>query len=195
MADTQRTRAALLTLLADNVTGQISAQDMRDVLVTIMESEFTNPGDFWTDPEAQYTTTDRDVRGWIMHSQTVDSSLSMGNIVYMTASGTWKATSPSTSGENFVCGMLGESTAAGDSDVDILRRGVAMNSLWSARFSGQWGEPVWLQSGMVGSLSITIPTAATMQKIIGHVLPPTSASGGGASGKMYFDPTWTIVGT
>ena len=36
MADTSRTKAALLTLLADNTTGDISEQDVRDVLVSIM---------------------------------------------------------------------------------------------------------------------------------------------------------------
>ena len=36
MADTQRTRAAILNLFGDNVTGQISAQDLRDYVVTIM---------------------------------------------------------------------------------------------------------------------------------------------------------------
>jgi len=35
MADTIRTRTDLLTLLADNATGQISAQDVRDVVVTL----------------------------------------------------------------------------------------------------------------------------------------------------------------
>jgi len=35
MADTIRTRAALLALLADNTTGEISAQDLRDMLVSI----------------------------------------------------------------------------------------------------------------------------------------------------------------
>lgn len=35
MADTIRDRAALLTLLADNATGNISAQDMRDLLVSL----------------------------------------------------------------------------------------------------------------------------------------------------------------
>ena len=35
MADTIRTRAALLALLTDNITGNISAQDMRDVLVSL----------------------------------------------------------------------------------------------------------------------------------------------------------------
>ena len=36
MADTQRTLAALLVLLADNVTGDISPQDMRDLLVSVL---------------------------------------------------------------------------------------------------------------------------------------------------------------
>lgn len=35
MADTQRTRAQLLTLLADNATGEISPQDLRDMLVSL----------------------------------------------------------------------------------------------------------------------------------------------------------------
>jgi len=35
MADTIRARTDLLTALADNATGQISAQDMRDVLVSV----------------------------------------------------------------------------------------------------------------------------------------------------------------
>jgi hypothetical protein len=35
MSDTIRTRAALLALLADNVAGDISAQDMRDLLVSL----------------------------------------------------------------------------------------------------------------------------------------------------------------
>ena len=34
MADTIRTRASLLTLLADNATGDISANDVRDFLVS-----------------------------------------------------------------------------------------------------------------------------------------------------------------
>jgi hypothetical protein len=35
MADTQRTLAALLALLADNITGDISPQDIRDFLVSV----------------------------------------------------------------------------------------------------------------------------------------------------------------
>ena len=47
MADTQRNRSAILTLFADNVTGQISPQDLRDFVVTVMEAEFAYTGDFW----------------------------------------------------------------------------------------------------------------------------------------------------
>ncbi len=63
MADTQRTRAAILSLFADNVTGQISCQDLRDFQVTVMESEFANPGDFWAKPQAKYSLTDKTARG------------------------------------------------------------------------------------------------------------------------------------
>jgi len=37
MVDTQRTKSALQTLFADNVTGDISPQDLRDFLVTVMD--------------------------------------------------------------------------------------------------------------------------------------------------------------
>lgn len=37
MADTARTTAALLALLADNSTGDISAQDLRDMLATLLD--------------------------------------------------------------------------------------------------------------------------------------------------------------
>jgi hypothetical protein len=36
MSDTQRTRAELLALLADNASGAISEQDLRDVLVSVL---------------------------------------------------------------------------------------------------------------------------------------------------------------
>ena len=35
MADTQRTTAAILALIADNITGDISAQDLRDLFVSL----------------------------------------------------------------------------------------------------------------------------------------------------------------
>lgn len=38
MADTQRTISALLALLADNTTGEISAQDVRDLVATMRAS-------------------------------------------------------------------------------------------------------------------------------------------------------------
>ena len=51
MADTGRSRAQILSLFSDNVTGQISAQDLRDWVVTVMEEEFANFGDFWAKPQ------------------------------------------------------------------------------------------------------------------------------------------------
>lgn len=42
MADTKRTLAALTALLADNTAGDISAQDMRDLLVSVYGSRMVN---------------------------------------------------------------------------------------------------------------------------------------------------------
>ena len=39
MADTQRTRAAIVALLADNISGDISAQDVRDMFESDKQSE------------------------------------------------------------------------------------------------------------------------------------------------------------
>lgn len=41
MVDTVRTRSALQTLLADNVAGDISAQDVRDFLVSVFPPQFS----------------------------------------------------------------------------------------------------------------------------------------------------------
>lgn len=74
MPDTQRTKTALLALLADNVTGAISEQDMRDILVSNMGAygglrtdtagnTDTVPAtighvDFWGDPAGHYSDDD-----------------------------------------------------------------------------------------------------------------------------------------
>lgn len=42
MADTKRTLAALTALLADNTAGDISAQDVRDLLVSVYGSRMVN---------------------------------------------------------------------------------------------------------------------------------------------------------
>jgi len=88
MADTQRTRAQLIALFADNVTGQISEQDLRDFLVTLMEEEFANPGDFWNQPTPMRTTTDKSARGWLLYSQTVSEACSFMNVMALGPSGT-----------------------------------------------------------------------------------------------------------
>jgi len=53
MADTQRTLAALLALLADNTSGDISPQDLRDAVVTV----FANYADIRTTSSTNFTAT------------------------------------------------------------------------------------------------------------------------------------------
>lgn len=192
MADTQRTRSAILSLFADNATGQISAQDLRDFAVTIMESEFVNGGDFWAQPQAQYTTTDRDVRGWIMYSQTVDCSCSFGEVMYLTPSNTWSIADATDSLENYVLAVAGESYASDASACQMLRKGMVNNSLLSGTFSGKLGYPVYLESGVLGGICLTAPT---YKKYLGAVMHPGSASTAIGSGKWWFDPEWAVVGT
>lgn len=56
MADTRRTIAELLALLADNTTGDISPQDMRDVLVSLGSTLLALEDPGWEDLTAPLTT-------------------------------------------------------------------------------------------------------------------------------------------
>lgn len=190
MADTQRTRAALLALLADNVTGQISAQDLRDVLVTIMEAEFTNPGDFWAEPSPKSTTTDKTARGWIDYSQTVGSDVSFGNILYLHASGVWKKANVAYASRTGLIGLAMDSYTSDTATAQILRRGIVYDSSFSATFSNYVGKPVYLHSGTAGSITITKTTNSAL--IVGWI--EASEGGTTAIGKYRFDPEWAIRG-
>lgn len=190
MADTQRTRAALLALMADNVTGQISAQDFRDFMVTVMEEEFVNPGDFWKEPDVKYNTTDKTAVGWIDYSQTVLSDVSFGNILYLHASAGWKRANVSASAETGLIGLACDSYTSGATTCNILRRGLVYDSSFSATFSGYMGKPVYLASGAPGSITITKTTNSTL--IVGWIeCSDTTAT---AIGKYRFDPEWAIKG-
>lgn len=71
MADTARTLSALQTLLADNSSGDISAQDVRDFLVSVYASvpswadriEHTAPTWYWKLDETSGTTANESIGG------------------------------------------------------------------------------------------------------------------------------------
>lgn len=191
MADTPRTRTALLALMADNVTKNISAQDLRDFMVTVMNTEFANEGDFWAQPKPDHITTDKTIRGWIDYSQTIESTVSFGGIVARTVSNTWIPADATDSTLNFELGVAGDSYETGVSTAQILRRGLIYDSGLSARFSGFIGLPIYLISDVAASLSVTIPTNSV--KIIGCVQP--DGIGSVTACKWRFDPDWSIIGT
>lgn len=191
MADTQRTKAAILSLLADNVTAQISEQDLRDAIVTIMDEEFLNPGDFFKQPELRKITTDKTCRGWIDYSQQVDSDCSFMNVMYLGASGTWYRADVADSTKNYVIAIALDSYSSGASTCQMLRKGVIYNSDFSAVFSGYIGRPIYLDSGVPGSISIG--ETANSVKIIGAI--EGSDDGGVAIGKWRFDPEWSVKGS
>lgn len=183
MADTPRTRAALLALMADNVTGQISAQDFRDFMVTVMEDEFVNPGDFWKQPEVRKNTTDKTAVGWIDYSQTVGSDVSFGNILYLHASGVWKKANVAYLSRTGMIGLACDSYTSDAATCNILRKGIVRDSSFSATFSGYIGLPVYLHSGTAGSITVTATTQS--QLIVGWV---EVSDAGVACGVYRFDP-------
>lgn len=194
MADTPRTKAALLSLSADNVTGQISPQDYRDFMVTCMPDEFVNPGDSWAKPQAKYTTTDKTARGYIQYSQYMESAVSWMNILVRDAStGYWMRADVADSGLNG--GQLGlamDSYTAGYSTAEVLIQGLVYDSSFSTVFSRKIGMPVYLDSGVPGSISAGI--TGNSVKEIGYVA--CSDDGGSAIGKWYFQVNdWAVKGS
>ena len=201
MADTQRTRAALITLLADNVTGQISAQDFRDFLVTVMETpEFTNPGDFFNGPVTGGIVTDKITRGFHLYSQTMHSeySASFGMpLAYNQVSGTWIPADLSRSAANPARGIPADSYASGATDMKILIKGLIYD-VGLSRLSGYIGKPVFLQSAVgVGSASFspTPGTSASTVGIIGYVVGSGTVTYPSVY-KWHFDGTgnWAVTG-
>lgn len=190
MSDTQRTRAQLLALFADNVTGEISAQDLRDFLVTVMEPEFANAGDFWKQPETRQTPTDGTARGWKDYSQVMNSACSFANVLKLDSDGGWVRADVANSNLTGVIGLAMDSYASNASTAVILRRGVVNNSAWSTLFSGYIGRPIYLDSGVPGSVSMGITANSAL--IIGWV--EASDDGGVAIGKFRFDPEWAVRG-
>ena len=190
MADTERTRAALLALFPDNVTGQGSTQDLRDGIVTWMPTEFVNPGDFFKQPHPDGLTTDKTVRGWIDYSEEVGSDVSFGNTLYLSpASGIWYNATVSVSAKGPATGLAANSFTSGASNAQILRQGLVNDTAFSARFSGFIGRPLYLGSDALGSLSVTA-TAQSVQ-IVGLV---ERHSDGPTTTYFRFDPDWTVGG-
>ena len=201
MADTQRTRAALIALLADNVTGQISAQDLRDFLVTLMETpEFTYAGDFFNEPIAGGITTDKTTRGFHLYSQTMHSnhSASFGQpYAYNQVSGNWIPADVSRSEANPCRGIAADSYASGATNVKMLIKGIVYD-VGRSDLSGFIGKPMFLGSGAVstsGNVSVTPHTSASDRGIVGYVIGSITVTYPSIY-KWHFDGTgnWAVIG-
>ena len=200
MANTQRTRAQLIALFADNVTGQIGAQDLRDFLVTLMETpEFTYAGDFFNGPVAEGIITDKTTRGYHLYSQTLhaDYSASFGMPLAYTGSGTWVPADIMDSGRNPARGIPADSYASGATDMKILVKGIIYDNGLS-RFESFAGKPVYLQSAATAN-SASIDVASTNSDpplgIIGYVLGSITVTYPSVY-KWHFDGTgnWAVTG-
>jgi len=192
MADTQRTRAAIQALFGDNVTGQVSCQDLRDFVVTVMNEEFANAGDFWAGPDEAYLLTPDTGRGWKMYSQEISLSysiadgLSFGQIVMFASTSAWRqaCASGSTSNQAMLGVMMGSYDDA-DTDCIILRKGLVYDSMLSASMADCNGWAVFLCSD--DSAARAVISNPTLSRAIGVVISHEA-------GMWYFDPTWAVVG-
>jgi len=202
MADTQRTRAALIALFADNVTGQISAQDLRDFLVSVMETpEFTNEGDFFNGPFAGGITTDKTTRGFHIYSQTMhsDYSASFGMpLAYNPDSGNWLPADLSNSVQSPARGIPADSYASGAITTKILLKGIIYDSGLS-RLSGFIGRPVFIQSAATvnsASIDTTVGTSDSAIGILGYVIGSITVTYPSIY-KWHFDGTgnWAVTGS
>lgn len=192
MADTPRSRAALLAIYADNNTGQVSAQDFRDGVVTWMPTEFVNSGDYWVKPQAKYNTTDKSAKGWIVYSQYLGSACSWMNVMYLEKStGYWLRANVSDSTENGFIGLAMNSYTSDYSTGQILLEGTVYDSSFSTIFSRLLGRPIYLDSGVAGSISVGATGNSVLQ--IGRIEYSDDA-GGSAIGKWYFKPDWSVKG-
>lgn len=194
MADVQRTRSQILALFADNNTGQISAQDLRDFVVTIMNSEFANGSDFWAGPQAKYNTTDKTGRGWMEYSQYFGSDCSFGNIMYLdTSTGYWMRANVSASAETGLLGVAMDSYTSDYSTGIIMKQGIIYDSSFSTVFSELLGRPIYLDSGVPGSISVGETGNSVL--VVGFICPSDN-HGGSAIGKWYFlgPACWAVKG-
>ena len=190
MADTQRSRAQILVLFADNSTGNISPQDLRDYVVTVMEEEFVNAGDFWAQPQARYTTTDKSARGWMLYSQYFQSAVSFANVIRQDQSGGGWGVYDAVEKSDCVLGMPMDSYAAGESQGTVLLRGSVYQSAFSTTFSRLIGKAIYAASVASGSITTAL---TSYMRVIGWVMPSTHSHLASASGKFFFDPHWAVI--
>lgn len=192
MADTQRTKAQLIALFADNVTGQISAQDFRDFLVTVMEEEFAYVGDFWKQPSPRNISVDRTGKGWIDYSQQIASTCSFGNIMQMDGSGAWVLASFDGNSLNIAAlGVALGSYASETSTGQILRRGVYAHVQMSDAWTGSIGKLFVLLSGTAGSMTRAINDQS---ETVGLGWPEPMHSANMSDTRVFrFEPGWATV--
>jgi len=194
MADTQRTRAAILALFADNVTGQVSCHDARDMIVTIMEAEFVNPGDFWKQPDAQRLTSEG-IKGWIDYSQLISEACSFGNVLERGPSGQWtlwSAVIGSNSERPVTLGVAGADYVISTFG-NVLREGLVYHSAFSTSFADdRVGWPVYLYSDSPGSITTT---SQTSNMVVGFVEPEQSTCLENDTNIWRFDPSlgWGVT--
>ena len=193
MADSQRTRSQVLADFADNVTGQISPQDLRNFVVTVMNAEFKGVGDFWHGPDPQYLTTDETARGWVLTSQLISVACSIGDVLMMNASGAWEDASVAAIHSDVRrLGLAVSTHAAASATGNVLIKGLlkcaAMSTTWS-----EIGKMYYLDSGAAGKMSVASAALMSLYVGLGSPVPEGSDYTVDETDVFMFDPSWGVM--
>jgi len=193
MADTQRTRAALLALFADNVTGQISPQDLRDFAVTIQNGEFANVGDFWKQPDGAFITADRSGRGWIDYSVLISEACSFGDVLVRGASGAYALLSLPLEYSQITTVAMALDSYTASTFGNVLRKGLAKCAACSVQWSEGIGKFMYADSGDAGKLSTCSGGLMSTMYMIGYPEMQASDYTTKLTDVFRFDPGWAAV--
>lgn len=203
MTDTNRDRSYILAnLFPDNVTGQISPQDLRDGVVSWMPEENTYAGDWFNEAMGRHLSAEHTTRGWVVYSQFMASAHSMGDVVVMNNSGEWTAADHTNGDAGLIIGLAVTSEAAATSLGQVLRRGLLYVSggYSGGGFDSGIGQPFWMNSGTSGGVQASLPSTYS-NYILGYIEPATHLENGDGTscystdgGRcVRFDPDWAIV--
>jgi len=188
MADTKRTRAQILTLLADNITQEIKAQQFRDWFVSDWPEDRVYPDDFWTRPKAPFLITDKTAKGDFFYSQIIGQQVSFGNVMFMATDGTWRRALAGDSAKLGLLAVVLNSYASGATNGLLVRDALIYNADMSGLYA--IGKPIYLASDLSGGIT-SIRTSAN-PILLGFMMPTNP--GDIASGKFYFNPPWDVRG-
>lgn len=177
MADTPKSRTAGLALINDNDNYEVTAQDMRDVIVSLWPAERESAEDYFSGPQTGQVTADLEWRGDYFQG-TAASAVTQGQVLALNASGEYVLADAANLATAMAVAIACSTIAAAGTGL-MMRAGLMYLSGICSGYT--IGQQVYLASGTGGGLTQTKPTNV---QVLGVVE---------AAGKLRFEPSWATV--